>query len=122
MIDVCVFYVGLLGLRPLRVVTVGYACGGPQYATAAPVKSPQYQTDDISGGHTTECKPGGRAYDTMILITICFSPTEKIMKLPLEKPDFFLVSELFSLKDLFDARVHLGHKKGCRHRLVRTHK
>lgn len=40
------------------------------------------------------------------------------MNLPLEKPDFFRVSELFSLKDLFDARVHLGHKKGCRHRLM----
>lgn len=44
--------------------------------------------------------------------------TEKIINQPLEKPDFFRVSELFSLKDLFDARVHLGHKKGCRHRLV----
>lgn len=31
------------------------------------------------------------------------------------------MSELFSLKDLFDARVHLGHKKGCRHRLVLIH-
>lgn len=28
------------------------------------------------------------------------------------------MSELFSLKDLYDARVHLGHKKGCRHRLM----
>uniref|UniRef100_A0A3B4AVB2 Small ribosomal subunit protein uS2m n=1 Tax=Periophthalmus magnuspinnatus TaxID=409849 RepID=A0A3B4AVB2_9GOBI len=43
---------------------------------------------------------------------------DKVMNLPLEKPDFFRVSELFSLKDLFDARVHLGHKKGCRHRLM----
>lgn len=43
---------------------------------------------------------------------------EKLLTLPLEKPDFFRVSELFSLKDLFDARVHLGHKQGCRHRLV----
>uniref|UniRef100_A0A8C3G4S7 Mitochondrial ribosomal protein S2 n=1 Tax=Cyclopterus lumpus TaxID=8103 RepID=A0A8C3G4S7_CYCLU len=41
-----------------------------------------------------------------------------LMNQPLEKPDFFRVSELFSLKDLFDARVHLGHKKGCRHRLM----
>ncbi|KFV56526.1 hypothetical protein N328_05277, partial [Gavia stellata] len=31
---------------------------------------------------------------------------------------FFNVKELFSLKDLFDARVHLGHKKGCRHRFM----
>ncbi|KAK5852334.1 hypothetical protein PBY51_023809 [Eleginops maclovinus] len=40
------------------------------------------------------------------------------MTLPLEKPDFFRVSELFSVKSLFEARVHLGHKKGCRHRLM----
>ncbi|XP_069556897.1 small ribosomal subunit protein uS2m isoform X2 [Brachyistius frenatus] len=43
---------------------------------------------------------------------------DKILNQPLRKPDFFRVSELFSLKDLFDARVHLGHKKGCRHRLM----
>ncbi|XP_018549966.1 28S ribosomal protein S2, mitochondrial [Lates calcarifer] len=82
---------GLLGLRQLRTATIGYSCGGHQYATAATVKTPQPQTDDV---------------------------TEKILNLPLEKPDYFCVSELFSLKDLFDARVHLGHKKGCRHRLM----
>ncbi|GAA6219281.1 28S ribosomal protein S2, mitochondrial [Lates japonicus] len=82
---------GLLGLRQLRTVTIGYSCGGHQYASAASVKTPQPQTDDVS---------------------------EKIMNLPLEKPDYFCVSELFSLKNLFDARVHLGHKKGCRHRLM----
>ncbi|XP_060697155.1 28S ribosomal protein S2, mitochondrial [Hemiscyllium ocellatum] len=37
---------------------------------------------------------------------------------PLKHPDFFHVSELFSLKDLFDARVHFGHKRGCRNRLM----
>lgn len=82
---------GLLGLRQLRTVTVGHSCGGFQYATAASAKPPQRHVDDV---------------------------TDKIMNLPLEKPDFFRVSELFSLKDLFDARVHLGHKKGCRHRLM----
>lgn len=41
---------------------------------------------------------------------------DKIMNFPLSQPDFFSVSELFTLKDLFEARVHLGHKKGCRHR------
>lgn len=43
---------------------------------------------------------------------------EKLLSEPLSHPDFFNVKELFSLKDLFDARVHLGHKKGCRHRWV----
>ncbi|KAM9324245.1 small ribosomal subunit protein uS2m [Gastrophryne carolinensis] len=37
---------------------------------------------------------------------------------PLKHPDFFNVRELLSVRALFDARVHLGHKKGCRHRLM----
>ncbi|XP_028918477.1 28S ribosomal protein S2, mitochondrial isoform X2 [Ornithorhynchus anatinus] len=40
---------------------------------------------------------------------------DKILAEPLKHPDFFNVKELFSLKTLFDARMHLGHKKGCRH-------
>uniref|UniRef100_A0A8C3G4W2 Mitochondrial ribosomal protein S2 n=1 Tax=Cyclopterus lumpus TaxID=8103 RepID=A0A8C3G4W2_CYCLU len=64
---------------------------GPQYVTAASIKPTPSQPDDVS---------------------------DTLMNQPLEKPDFFRVSELFSLKDLFDARVHLGHKKGCRHRLM----
>ncbi|CAH2316712.1 28S ribosomal S2, mitochondrial [Pelobates cultripes] len=40
---------------------------------------------------------------------------EKIIAEPLKHPDFFNVKELLSIKDLFEARVHLGHKKGCRH-------
>ncbi|XP_029468880.1 28S ribosomal protein S2, mitochondrial isoform X2 [Rhinatrema bivittatum] len=43
---------------------------------------------------------------------------DKIINEPLKHPDFFNLKELFSLNDLFDARVHLGHKKGCRHRLM----
>ncbi|XP_034752107.1 28S ribosomal protein S2, mitochondrial [Etheostoma cragini] len=82
---------GLWGLRISRLVTVGHPCGGHQYATTASIRSPQLQIEDT---------------------------TEKLLNQPLEKPDFFRVSELFSLKDLFDARVHLGHKKGCRHRLM----
>ncbi|XP_041667473.1 28S ribosomal protein S2, mitochondrial [Cheilinus undulatus] len=82
---------GLCGLRPLRGVPVGFSCGGHQYATAASIKPPQPQVDD---------------------------GTEKMFSQTLEKPDYFRVSELISLKELFDARVHLGHKKGCRHRLM----
>ncbi|XP_062816358.1 small ribosomal subunit protein uS2m [Anolis carolinensis] len=44
--------------------------------------------------------------------------SERLLTEPLKHPDFFNVQELFSLKDLFDARVHLGHKKGCRHRFM----
>jgi len=28
---------------------------------------------------------------------------------PMSTPDFFAVHKLFTVKDLFDARVHLGH-------------
>ncbi|XP_049951846.1 28S ribosomal protein S2, mitochondrial [Schistocerca serialis cubense] len=31
---------------------------------------------------------------------------------PLEHPDYFHVHDLFTVRDLFNARVHLGHKEG----------
>lgn len=37
---------------------------------------------------------------------------------PLRHADFFRLRELFSRRELLDARVHLGHKKGSRHRPV----
>lgn len=40
----------------------------------------------------------------------------RILDVPLQHSDFFNVKELFSVKSLFEARVHLGHKAGCRHR------
>ncbi|XP_063000565.1 small ribosomal subunit protein uS2m [Elgaria multicarinata webbii] len=43
---------------------------------------------------------------------------ERLLGEPLKHVDFFNVQELFSLRDLFDARVHLGHRKGCRHRFM----
>ncbi|KAK5618590.1 28S ribosomal protein S2, mitochondrial [Crenichthys baileyi] len=82
---------GLLGLRHVRGATVKFSNTGHHFATSSSIKSSESQTNSV---------------------------TEKILNLPLEKPDLFRVSELFSLKDLFDARVHLGHKKGCRHRLM----
>ncbi|XP_063791966.1 small ribosomal subunit protein uS2m isoform X1 [Pseudophryne corroboree] len=44
--------------------------------------------------------------------------TKWLISEPLNHPDFFNVKELFSIRTLFDARVHLGHKMGCRHRLM----
>ncbi|XP_044162435.1 28S ribosomal protein S2, mitochondrial isoform X2 [Bufo gargarizans] len=44
--------------------------------------------------------------------------TDWLISEPLKHPDFFNVKELLSIRTLFDARVHLGHKKGCRHRLM----
>ncbi|XP_029059735.1 28S ribosomal protein S2, mitochondrial [Monodon monoceros] len=43
---------------------------------------------------------------------------ERILSEPLKHLDFFNVKELFSVRSLFDARVHLGHKAGCRHRFM----
>lgn len=40
---------------------------------------------------------------------------EKQLKEVLKHPDFFKVAELFTVEDLFKARVHLGHKEGSMH-------
>lgn len=48
-------------------------------------------------------------------------PEDKLLAEPLRHPDFFKVKNLFTLKDLFDARVHLGHKKGCRHQFMKPY-
>ncbi|XP_040091503.1 28S ribosomal protein S2, mitochondrial, partial [Oryx dammah] len=42
----------------------------------------------------------------------------RILSEPLKHADFFNVKELFSVRSLFNARVHLGHKAGCRHRFM----
>lgn len=34
---------------------------------------------------------------------------------PLQERDFFAVRNCFTLKEMFDARVHLGHKEGSLH-------
>ncbi|XP_046901051.1 28S ribosomal protein S2, mitochondrial [Hypomesus transpacificus] len=81
---------GMCGLRNPRVLAAVRSFNGQYYATAAAVKSPLVQTDKM----------------------------EKHLNQTLESSDYFRLSELFSLKELFDARVHLGHKKGCRHRLM----
>ncbi|KAK2120598.1 28S ribosomal protein S2, mitochondrial [Saguinus oedipus] len=48
----------------------------------------------------------------------CSDLHDKILNEPLKHSDFFNVKELFSVRSLFDARVHLGHKAGCRHRFM----
>nr|XP_055180896.1 28S ribosomal protein S2, mitochondrial isoform X2 [Nyctereutes procyonoides] len=44
--------------------------------------------------------------------------SHSILSEPLKHSDFFNVKELFSVRSLFNARVHLGHKAGCRHRFM----
>ncbi|XP_045702171.1 28S ribosomal protein S2, mitochondrial isoform X2 [Phyllostomus hastatus] len=43
---------------------------------------------------------------------------DRVLSEPLKHSDFFNLKELFSVRTLFDARVHLGHKAGCRHRFM----
>ncbi|KAM5328298.1 small ribosomal subunit protein uS2m isoform 3-T3 [Glossophaga mutica] len=43
---------------------------------------------------------------------------DRVLSEPLKHSDFFNLKELFSVRSLFDARVHLGHKTGCRHRFM----
>ncbi|KAM3825428.1 small ribosomal subunit protein uS2m [Vipera latastei] len=43
---------------------------------------------------------------------------ERLLQEPLKHADFFNLQELFSVQELFDARVHLGHKKSSRHRYM----
>ncbi|KAM4877063.1 small ribosomal subunit protein uS2m [Thomomys bottae] len=45
-------------------------------------------------------------------------PQSRLLEQPLRHADFFNVKELCSVRSLFDARVHLGHKAGCRHRFM----
>ncbi|KAF7708440.1 28S ribosomal protein S2, mitochondrial isoform X1 [Silurus meridionalis] len=76
---------------------------------------------DRLGGAVISCN--SRTFTTAAAPTPTFpiedaDVNDKIMNFPLTQTDFFSVSELFTIKDLFEARVHLGHKKGCRHRLM----
>ncbi|KAM6431047.1 small ribosomal subunit protein uS2m [Liasis olivaceus] len=43
---------------------------------------------------------------------------ERLLREPLRQADFFNLQELFSVRDLFEARVHLGHKSSSRHRFM----
>src|SRR5690349_1202199 len=39
-------------------------------------------------------------------------PQNKLLLNPLHHPDYFNVANLFTIRDLFEARVHFGHKDG----------
>lgn len=40
------------------------------------------------------------------------SPMEQVLKESLKHPDYFQVAQLFTVEDLFQARVHMGHVEG----------
>ncbi|XP_013886236.1 small ribosomal subunit protein uS2m [Austrofundulus limnaeus] len=92
----CTMLTSNISSMAARIFTKGFCRlrptpNGRHFVTAASIKSTQTQTDDVS---------------------------DDTLKLSLQKPDFFRVSDLFTLNDLFQARVHLGHKRTCRHRLM----
>ncbi|XP_026370109.1 28S ribosomal protein S2, mitochondrial isoform X1 [Ursus arctos] len=68
-------------------------------------------------------RPGGRTLTSAATPAVSepegsTDVSDKILSEPLKHSDFFNVKELFSVRSLFDARVHLGHKAGCRHRFM----
>lgn len=50
--------------------------------------------------------------------SVVLNPEEVKVKSVLEYNDYFDVRKSVSIADLFDARVHLGHKNGLRHKLM----
>lgn len=57
-----------------------------------------------------------QGHQTQYPVLLALDFHDKVLSQPLKHSDFFNVRELFSVRSLFDARVHLGHKAGCRHR------
>lgn len=84
----------------------------------AAVTMPLYSSDPFSSRISSPADTTRGSSDLWIdlFFALLSAVDDKLLTEPLSHPDFFNVKELFSLKDLFDARVHLGHKKGCRHR------
>ncbi|PKK24278.1 mitochondrial ribosomal protein S2 [Columba livia] len=81
---------------------------------------PLYSSDPFSSHISSPADTTRGSSDLWIdlFFALLSAVDDKLLTEPLSHPDFFNVKELFSLKDLFDARVHLGHKKGCRHRFM----
>ncbi|KAM5298552.1 small ribosomal subunit protein uS2m [Ctenodactylus gundi] len=96
----------------------GEGAGGAAAATSVPAG---VRPGFLRGAAPTPARPTGRALGS----TGTPAARERaggddshktLLEEPLKHSDFFRVKELFSVKSLFDARVHLGHKAGCRHR------
>ena len=66
-------------------------------------------------GRTGLSQPGGR--HTLVRLSssvpATVAPSGNSGENPLSVQDFFGVQKLFTVKDLFDARVHLGHKESA---------
>nr|XP_032835520.1 28S ribosomal protein S2, mitochondrial [Petromyzon marinus]XP_032835521.1 28S ribosomal protein S2, mitochondrial [Petromyzon marinus] len=94
---------GLAGLLPGVSGAAGRRSGAAAFTTV-PARPAQRALGPAHGGGT----PAEREAEWQ----------RRVLEEPLKHPDFFRVSELVSLRDLFTARVHLGHKRGCRNRYM----
>ncbi|XP_078082274.1 small ribosomal subunit protein uS2m [Mustelus asterias] len=95
-------------MRFVRSVLPRLACVTTRTFLSGPVS--RYQAKDQLQGHAEAPSP--------TLLESVHEENNGLLADSLKHPDFFHIGELFSLKDLFDARVHYGHKKGCRNRLM----
>uniref|UniRef100_G3X268 Small ribosomal subunit protein uS2m n=1 Tax=Sarcophilus harrisii TaxID=9305 RepID=G3X268_SARHA len=100
------------------------ACAGSAWATDGAVGNADEGRALSSGALTRALPPGDAGLARNMALAQAPLPLlraelhDKILTEPLKHADFFNIKELFSLKTLFDARVHLGHKRGCRHRFM----
>uniref|UniRef100_A0A8C5MMP0 Small ribosomal subunit protein uS2m n=1 Tax=Leptobrachium leishanense TaxID=445787 RepID=A0A8C5MMP0_9ANUR len=95
----------------LRTVSPRFGCSRLHAAAAATSGTGLYKTP-----RPYSTAPNAQAEPDQQLLNHDF--TERLLSEPLKHPDFFNIKELVSMKELFKSRVHLGHKKGCRHRLM----
>ncbi|KAK1333986.1 hypothetical protein QTO34_004984 [Cnephaeus nilssonii] len=87
--------------RPLRLHVLRAATPGPA--------RPSGRTLGSAAAAAVSDPPGSSGHADL---------QDRVLSEPLKHSDFFNVKELFSVRSLFDARVHLGHKAGCRHRFM----
>lgn len=59
-----------MGLRQSRTVAVGYSIAGHQYSTAAPIKAPRLQVDDVSGRLPDEPQALTQENDTLLMSNV----------------------------------------------------
>jgi len=60
------------------------------------------------------CKLNFSSLTSLLYFIFIAVEKAKLADPSLKNPDYFQVHNLFTVKDLFEARVHLGHKKGGR--------
>ncbi|XP_010834293.1 PREDICTED: 28S ribosomal protein S2, mitochondrial, partial [Bison bison bison] len=106
--------------QPASSSPSGHLAGFTRERSHGQIRSPRPEPPHKAAGAPSICRrpPGCRDPGPA-----CSPPprpdrSARILSEPLKHSDFFNVKELFSVRSLFNARVHLGHKAGCRHRFM----